>query len=181
MRIILFYVWSNYSGNNIIIIVEKVVRIAVHFYPKKKYPHVLRKVYPQLFPAVHCKRWELYKLSGNAVYYRMFSGASIQMYVSTLSYCDLYLICFFAWVESPSTYIVYRHHGGAIEDPPEIPRTPQHYRIDRFECALNWSPIMLRNARLLDRQSMIFQSGGLSGSWYSHYSLVPNEIYYNNE
>ena len=45
---------------------------------------------------------------------------------------------------------VSRPHGGPIEGPPEAPRAPQRYRVEGFKGALNYSPIMPRDARPSD-------------------------------
>ena len=41
---------------------------------------------------------------------------------------------------------VSHHHGDTIEAPPEATRLSQHYRVERFGGALNWTPIMQGDA-----------------------------------
>ena len=57
---------------------------------------------------------------------------------------------------------IFCHHGVLIEVHSEAPRTSQHYHIEEFKRARNWSPIMPRDAVLPDSECELFHTGSIS-------------------
>ena len=65
---------------------------------------------------------------------------------------------------------VSRHDGGLIEGSLKPLRASQHCRIERFQGAFNWSPIMPRDAGLSDSQR--------DSSWIIEFILQLNSFIY---